>query len=432
MPAPFTIATPWDAPVMQRLNGRHPLPISLIADTPEFRFTSALQPDTDESVGQTMAGGRALVQALHDMAPGGLDEATRVQFVGSRHPESQIAMSTPADLLFLHSAPMTFAHRPWVLHVETLLPMFEPFLGHFRSWDVDLHRQPVYYMVRHLVRQPNCRGILTHVLGTHDDLPRLFQDEALAAKVYYAPLGLDLDAATRQLADAAITRKNARQPQDELTILFTNSWRDLGNSFYKRGGLETVMGFLSLVEQAPKARLIMRTSLPADMNPDLLAGLRSHPRIELHEGPVSDAQLFDMLARADVFLLPSANLHTISILRAMAFGAVVVTTDVLAIEEFVTHDRTGIVLKAREGVTWRRDAALGFLHERAEGLSSINMPLAQDIAATLRRLMEDPGLALRLRREARLRVDTAHAMGPWREGFHAMLRAALAPRPPAA
>ncbi len=417
------IATPWDAPALTAWNGRHPLPVSLLGDTDEFAFTGDLAPATPAALDEVQRA----AGVLHDeLVEGGrVDSATASSFIASRDLASQVQMATPAELLFLHTCPMTLSQRPWAIHVEMLLPMFEPYFGHFRTWDIDLEATPSWHMVRHLVRHPDCRAILTHIRRTQEDLPRLFRDESLTAKVHYAPLGIELDEAARRLAAQAVARKNAREPGDEFTILFTNSWHQDGDSFFKRGGLEAVMGFLLFLEQFPRGRLILRTNLPEQLNDNLRAFLRSHRQLELHEEPVSDAALFQLLARADAFVLPSANLHTISMLRAMAFGAVVVTTDVVAVDEFIAQGETGIVLPGRRGSTYREDREQGLLRERPEPLRVMEANLTAGIGAALLKLAREPEFTTRLRGAARRQVETAHAPGPWRAGFHAMLRACL-------
>jgi glycosyltransferase involved in cell wall biosynthesis len=428
MPPPFTISVPWDAPVMASANGRHPLPASLIADTPEFRFDRALQPSTPKARAAVERDGFALRDELIALSRGALDATATGSFIDSRDPESQVAMGARGDLLFLHTAPLTLSRRPWVLHIETPLTLFEPYFGPFRTWDLELRRHPAYYMIRYLVRHPNCRGIFTHLMHTLDSLPRLFDDERLADKIHYAPPGLDLDPSAQRLAAAAVERKNARRRNDDFTVLFTNSWGGRGPGFFKRGGAEALMGFLALLPEFPRARLILRTALPESATPALVATLRSHPQVELHENAISDTKLCELLARADVFLLPSASLHTLSLLRAMAFGAVVVTTDVAAVEEFVAHDATGLILPMRHGVTWQYDAALGLLRERGAPLVGTNSELAAGVTGALRSLAEDPARAARLRQAARTRVELAHAITPWRDAFHTMLRTALRAR----
>lgn len=420
---PYTIGVPWGVPVFDWYNGQHPLPRSLIADTPEFRFSAAVrEPDA-----ATRRAVEAAAAALRDaVRPAGVRDEDIDAFIATRSLESQEMMCGPMDLLFLHTAPLTLGHTPWALHVESTLPMFEPFFGHYGTQYIDLDTHPTWHIVRHLVRAPACRGILTHLRRTAEDLPVLFRDETLAAKVHYAPLGLEMPEEMRLAAEMAAARKDAKTDDDDVVFLFTNSWHQNPDSFAKRGGIEVIVAFLTLLLRRPNCRLILRTVLPEHLDPAVREAVRHHPRIEVHEGVVPDAALYDMLFRADVFLVPSMHLHTISILRAMAAGAVVVTTDAAAIEEFVTHGETGFIIPVWKDIAYWDDRSRGLIREAALSQRQTNGTLAANLVLVMEDLAGNPELRRGVRRQARRRVAEHHRLEPWRAGFHAMLRAAVA------
>ena len=420
---PYTIGVPWAAPVFADYNGQHPLPRSLIVDTPEFTFHSALQMRTAATrlaVEQAADALRAAVRPL------GVEREDIDAFIASRSSESQEMMSGPMDLLFLHTAPLTLGQRPWALHIESILPMFEPFWGHFRTQHLDADTDPTLRIVRTLVTAPNCRGILTHVKRTAEDLPVLFKSPELARKIHYAPLGLDMPADMWTAAATAMAAKDAKRPEDEVVFLFTNSWHQAADSFAKRGGIEVIVGFLTLLMRRPNCRLILRSTLPDYLDAGLREHVRAHPRIEIYEDTIPDAALYDLLFRADVFLIPSMHLHTISMLRAMATGGVVVTTDAVAIEEFVTHGETGFVLPAWKNVVYWDDRERGLVREADASNRQTNGTLAANLLMTMEHLVLNPDLRVQLRAKARAALMERHRVEPWRAKFHDMLRAAIA------
>lgn len=419
----YTIGVPWEALVSRALNVQHPLPRSLIEDTPDFAFSAALQPRTADGRAAVARDAAALRGELRQLPVTGQDVDA---FIESRSLDAQEMMAGPTDLLFLHTTPMTLGRHPWAIHIEATLPLFEPFFGHFRTQHIDLDATPAWHMVRHLMRAPACRAILTHVKRTADDLPKLLGDETLSRKIHYAPLGLELPAEIQHAAAAATARKDAKSGDDEIVLLFTNSWHQDPDSFVKRGGIEAVVGFLTLLRRQPNCRLILRTGLPSYLAPDLCDLVRHHPRIELHEQTISDAALYDLLFRADIFLLPSTHLHTISTLRAMATGAVVVTTDAPAIEEFITDGDNGLVVPAWKDVLYWEDRGRGLIREANASKRQPDGRLAANLVMTMERLIADRELRSRLRSNARHSIATRHGLDAWRHGFHAMLRAALA------
>jgi glycosyltransferase involved in cell wall biosynthesis len=420
---PYTIGVPWAAPVFADYNGQHPLPRSLIVDTAEFTFDSALQARTAATRGAVEQAADALRAAVR---PTGVREQDVDAFIASRSPESQEMMTGAMDLLFLHTAPLTLGQRPWALHIESILPMFEPFWGHFRTQHLDPDADPTLRIVRALVTAPNCRGILTHVKRTAEDLPVLFKAPDLAKKIHYAPLGLDMPADMWAASEAAVAAKNSKRPDDEVVFLFTNSWHQAADSFAKRGGIEVIVAFLTLLMRRPNCRLILRSLLPGYLDASLREHVRAHPRIEIYEDTIPDAALYDLLFRADVFLVPSMHLHTISMLRAMATGGVVVTTDAVAVEEFVTHGDTGFVLPAWKNVVYWDDRAHGLVREADASNRQTNGTLAANLLMSMEHLVVNPDLRVRLRANARAALMERHRLEPWRAKFHDMLRAAVA------
>lgn len=418
---PSTIGVPWAAPVFADYNGQHPLPRSLIVDTPEFKFTSALQ---ERNAATRLAAERAADALRHAAQSTGLKAQDIDAFIASRSLDSQEMMSGPMDLLFLHTTPLTLGQQPWAIHIESTLPMFEPFWGHFRTQNLDLDADPTWAMVRHLVAAPACRAILTHVRRTAEDLPILFKTPQLKDKIHYAPLGLEMPDDMWAKAAAAVAAKDAKRADDEIVFLFTNSWHQAADNFAKRGGIEVIVGFLTLLMRKPNVRLILRTALPDYLDAGLREMVRSHPRIEVYEDTVPDAALYDMLFRADVFLIPSMHLHTISVLRAMATGAVVVTTDAVAIEEFVTHGETGFILPAWRNVVCWDDRERGLVREADASTRQTNGTLAANLLIVMEHLTANPDLRVQVRAKARRHVMERHGLEPWRARFHDMLRAA--------
>src|SRR3954467_2903952 len=98
MSAPrHVIGVPWDAPVFQLHNAQHPLPRSLIEDTPEFEFRADLVAPAPETQAIVQ---RAVAEWGAGLRVGGPDlpQAALVDFITSRDLDSQYAMSGPIAL----------------------------------------------------------------------------------------------------------------------------------------------------------------------------------------------------------------------------------------------------------------------------------------------------------------------------------------------
>src|SRR5512135_2531600 len=174
------VGVPWRAPDLQRFNGDHPLPASLIADYPGYRFDVTLSPVDAGNTARAEADSARLRGALQGLAPVLAAESID-EFIVSRGPATQAMMFAPCDLHFLHTAPLTYGARPWMIHVEELITLFAPFVWHGSSANVNIRELPVFRMVRHLLAQPACRAVFSHLSHSAEFLPVLFQSEALAA-----------------------------------------------------------------------------------------------------------------------------------------------------------------------------------------------------------------------------------------------------------
>jgi len=414
------VGTPWNAPGLQRFNGDHPLPGSLIADYPGYSFDFALSPADTANIQRAQQEANALRRDLSGLTPVPI-AADIDEFVVSRGLQTQAMMLAPCDLHFLHTAPLTHGRIPWILHIEEMITLFAPFVWHGISAQVDIRKLPAYRFVKRLLESPSCRGVFSHLRHSHDFLPVLFESEALAAKVHHIPLGVEFSSAATKTINE---RQGGRGGLPGTTFLFTNSWSQQESSFVLRGGSDVIRAFLQLVAKYPDVRLIVLSTLPVSHYGEEFRGfVRRIPNLMLIEQRASDDELVELLMTADVFLVPSVGLHALSVLRAMYCGLPTVVSDAPGNEEFVTHDRTGIVVPGRRGKTAWYDE-IGFLHQTFEPVFSkepgdFSVSLFQE----MERLHLDPERRRRIGAAAREHVRRHHRIDEWRSGFRRLLNA---------
>src|SRR5262245_29347494 len=157
-----------------------------------------------------------------------------LKFLQSRHFHSQLLLERTQGLVFLTSMPYTYGQRPWVVEIEDPTTLFYPLVQNGHTAWLDLKRSPYYPIVRTLLEDQSCKGILTHMRSTARMLPTLFESEAVARKVQYAPLGVKVPTRWQ--------RQEEKDP-DEFHLLFINSWCQIPENFYLRGGLDVLEAF---------------------------------------------------------------------------------------------------------------------------------------------------------------------------------------------
>lgn len=336
-----------------------------------------------------------------------------LRFVHSRHFRSQVMAPRRAELAFLTSIPQTYGQHPWVIEIEDSTTLFFPFLMNGQTAELDVLGSPYYAMAKALLESDGCRGILTHMRSTAESLPTLFQSDIIARKASYAPLGVRLP-----------ERWQTQDDDDTINLLFTNSWHQQGVGFYLRGGLDVLEAFDILHERYPQLRLTLRSQLP-----------RLDPRyqriiekcwVRVIDRFMPRAELDELQRESHIYLIPSARIHIVSVLQAMSFGQVVVAADGWGVDEYLEHERTGLVVPGRGGkVSWmERDT--GILREDYRPMYTPDPAVVEGLVAAVSRLVEDREFRKKLGRAARKAVETRYTLDRWNAALKAVFDKARA------
>jgi glycosyltransferase involved in cell wall biosynthesis len=330
-----------------------------------------------------------------------------IRFARSRHFRSQAQVPRGSGLLFLTSVPYTYGQKPWVIEIEDPTSLFYPFLGNGATFGEGIERSPYVPLVRALLEADNCRGIITHMRSTAEALPVMLGSDVVRRKITYAPLGVELPKLSPR-----------RDEDDHINLLFTNSWHQGSRNFSLRGGLDVLEAFAILHERYPQLRLTMRTALPGRM-------AQRHIRIiercwvRLIQRFLPDEDMEEIQRRSHIYLLPAARIHIVSVLQAMSYGQAVVVSDGWGMDEYVTHERNGLVVKGRYGkVSWM-DRRTGWLREDYRSMFAPDPVVVEGLVEAVSRLVEDRRLRLRLGRTARADVETKYTLQQWNASLKA-------------
>ncbi len=332
----------------------------------------------------------------------GARTAPILRFLQSRHFQSQAMLADHRSLVFLPSMPYTYNQSPWIIEIEDPTTLFYP---HVQNGTVDQERlpeSPYFPIVKVLLESDQCRGIITHMQSTARMVATLFRSEIIAQKITYAPLGIGLPRDWQQ---------HAEDDPDHLDLLFVNSWSQIPACFYGRGGLDVLEAFAILRERYPQLRLTMRTSLP--VLADHYHRLIESGWVRIIDRFLSAREMAELHAQSHIFLLPAARVHIVSLLQAMSHGLAVVASDGWGIEEYVRHERNGLIVKGRYGKTsWVNEQA-GVLCEHYDPTHTADPEVVHGIVEAVSRLVEEPGLRRRLGRTARADVRSKYNLEQW-------------------
>jgi glycosyltransferase involved in cell wall biosynthesis len=433
--------------------GQHPQFKHTVEPPPGYRFTNSAPPKKHDPslcqracrrLGQLMRGmlvgfwmlARPFLGIFRGGARGGLRGRLRVlgavirlfctlrrngarlipilRFLRARHYQSQLLLANNRGLVFLTSMPYTYGQNPWMIEIEDPTTLFYPHIQNGYTSCLQVAASPYFPIVKTLLESTQCKGILTHIKSTAAMIATLFDSDTIRKKIMYAPLGVTFP-----------RRWQRHEESEQINLVFINSWCQVPENFYVRGGLDVLEAFAILHERYPQLRLTLRTNLPP---------LDDHYHRILEAGWVRVIHRFlpaeemdALLADSHVFLLPAARVHIVSLMQAMSYGLAVVASDGWGIEEYVNHERNGLIVKGRYGKTSWADEKAGILRENYLPMLTPDPDVVEGIVEAVSRLVEDRHLRKRLGRTARRDVETTYSLERWNHGLKEALDRALTP-----
>jgi glycosyltransferase involved in cell wall biosynthesis len=101
----------------------------------------------------------------------------------------------------------------------------------------------------------------------------------------------------------------------------------------------------------------------------------------------------------------------------MSHGLAVVTSDGWGIEEYVNHERNGLIVKGRYGKTSWADDKAGMLREYYQPMHRPDATVINGLVEAVSRIVEDRNLRHRLGQTARRDVETIYSLERWNAGL---------------
>lgn len=414
---PLSVAVPWSLSHYIPLNGFHPLYRALFETKPDWVQLAAWD---NIELSQKLRGdqriqGDMMREILRDNEAQ-KRYAKRIEkdyFAHFWAPNQSLTRLLPGDIEFHHTAPFPSLERPFVFHCESFAPVFFPF-AHQGTGSLSVS-QDLRSHYKAIFEHPFCLGISSHLPQTLEDLSRFFGSPIIDERLFASRIGLHAG----ETAPSPI----AKGSLDALVFLFINSANQNPKNFFLRGGHLVLRYWQSVYHEPGAGRLIMRCTRPADA---LLADhgvdldwLRQHERHSVIwiEDYLSAADLDALMQAAHFFLLPSASLHSVSIMQAMAAGAVPVVSDTLGTDRYVMDAVDSIVLQGIYASNWQQDAETGVMIDRYHRKPELDNSLVQQLIARLGQLLADPARYRRMQAAAMAKASEAFSGKAFSEDF---------------
>jgi hypothetical protein len=377
----FSVALPWSLSHYIPLNGFHPLYRPLFDECPDYVTVNAWDNVALSNTMREVPAVRAEILNYVSAWQARLNLRQAPAFAQEYYsafdvPNLAATALLPGDIELHHTAPFPSMTRPFVIHCESLAPFLIPFAQHGGTSAQAIAARAHYAgMLEHAL----CLGIVSHIPDTLEDLSRFFQSEVIDRKLLPSRIGI-----SRHAVAPAAKRRNRDLAAP--IFVFINSANQNPLNFIHRGGHIVLRAWPDILAAWPAARLYLRCAPPADAllhqyGVDIAFTAREHSRsIIWIEEYLTQRELDNLISAAHFFLLPSISLHSVSIMQAMASGAVPVVSDTIGASRYLADAQTGIVLQGRDAAldeslihalimrvyaVWRDPAAYAALQDRA-------------------------------------------------------------------
>ena len=391
------VAVPWSLSHYIPLNAFHPLYRALFDHAPT---DIDLQAWDNVKLQRHFSGTRNDRDLVLSLANSRLKGASAVASNGIEHeyssyfypPDRVLTETLAGDVEFHHTAPFPSFTRPFVFHCESFAPVFFPLShqghGSFSKFD----ELRTHY--RRVLANPLCLGIYSQIPDTLESFRAFFSDAEIDSKLFRSKIGL-----SRSSVDPSIyPPKQVGKPR----FLFINSAHQQQSNFFNRGGHVALRFWKEFRKAGREGTLILRCGRPDD---DSLTKHGVDPifvRSELGrsilwaEGYLANHEVNALMADAHFFLLPSASLHSASILLAMTLGTLPVVTDTLGTSVYVTDQETAIVLKGVREEIWHPDPQTGVLVDDYRKMPNVTASLVTQLVERVFQLLDSPSTYMAL------------------------------------
>lgn len=407
--------------------GTHPQFASLNPPPQGYRFTYSIPNDSALSLKKRLRRKMELIITGISIALAALKltilallEGAKLgdilRFFRTRGLKSQLLLKSRQTLVFLTSVPYTFGQYPWVIEIEDPTSLLFPFVHNGQTALTNFHDSSYFQIFKKLIESEQCRGIITHIKSTAENLPKLFKNKKISKKITYVPLGMKLPETFHIL----------QRDKKEISLLFNNSWHQDPRSFYLRGGLDMLSAFGKLRKKYKNIFLILRSSLPklgSEYN-EIIKG----DNVEIIRKFLTKPDWEMLMKRSDIYLLPSDRIHVVSMLEAMSFGLPAVVSDGWGFEEYIQDRVNGMVVRGRYGKVVWMDHEIGMLRENYDLMEREDPVVVQGLVEAITTLIDDGDLREKIGKQARFDVETKYNLKNWNEGLKKAFDLALNPK----
>jgi len=270
---------------------------------------------------------------------------------------------------------------PHCIIIEDYITLFFPHMHNGSNHNFDYKTFELMPAYKHAFEEDNFRGIICHMNQTLESIKKIFDSEKINKKLYYLPLAYESNIENIKPTN-----------QERIVLTFTNSFGGEKNNFPLRGGLETLMVYKKLYESGYK-NIFLNLIGALNIEEDLLNWFTNCENVTIynsntvvHGRPmVTDDVVHNALLDTDIFLIPACRIHSMSVVRALCYGNIVIGSNGWGFNEFLNKEQC---CEGQEKASYLED---GVLKEKYSiQLEQPNLKLLKSLESKILTLIKNP------------------------------------------
>jgi hypothetical protein len=224
---------------------------------------------------------------------------------------------------------------PHCIVIEDYITLFFPHIHNGSNYKFDYKSFSLLEQYRKAFESDHFRGVVCHMRQTLDSISTIFgNNEKINKKLFYLPLAYD----------GAINKIKPTN-KERIVLTFTNSFGGQKNNFPLRGGMECLLAFKQLYETG-YTELYLNLTGEVKLEKDLLEWFQNCPNVNIFEPNtvrhdrkmLTEETIHDILVDTDIFLIPACRIHSMSVVRSLCYGNIVIGSNGWGFDEFLDKD----------------------------------------------------------------------------------------------
>ena len=224
---------------------------------------------------------------------------------------------------------------PHCIVIEDYITLFFPHIHNGSNYEFDHKSFHPLDEYRRAFESDNFKGVVCHMRQTLESISTIFNNnEKIDKKLFYLPLAYD-----------SPIEKIKPTDDERIVLTFTNSFGGQKNNFPLRGGMECLLAYKQLYE-AGYTNIYLNLTGEVKLEDDLFKWFQECDNVKIFQPNMvkhgrkmlTDQTIHGILKNTDIFLIPACRIHSMSVVRSLCYGNIVIGSNGWGFDEFLDKE----------------------------------------------------------------------------------------------